>query len=93
VGSIARRNFKSAAVHITNIPETKSYIVTEAARSIKREMKSIRSLAHNSILCDQKEDLRLFRWEKLFVEFKQNVPTLVHLKQMKSWCHLSVVSF
>ena len=78
MGSIARRSFKSAAVRITNMPETKSYIVTEVARSIKREMKSICSFAHNSMLRDQKQDLRLFSWEKLFVEFKQNVPTLVH---------------
>ena len=41
VASLSRRNFRSAAIGITNMQNTKSYIVTEVAKNIKTEMKNV----------------------------------------------------
>jgi len=76
---------------MARLQATKSYVVEEVARSIKKEMKHICSLKHNSTLRnsakdksqlkdeDQERDLRLFSWKRLYTEFKDNVPTLVKL--------------
>ena len=77
IASLSRRNYKAAVTGITKIQQTGSYIVAEVAKSMKTEMKDICSLAHNSMLRGQDEQLKSFSWESLLVEFEQKVPTLI----------------
>ena len=62
-----------------NIGEAKPHMIAQVAKFIRAEMKSICSLAHNSILRGQHDQIKLFNWESVLVEFEQNVPTLILL--------------
>ena len=47
--------------------------------NIKREIKGICSDSHDSILLDNHEAVKRFSWETIWVELKEQVPTLMNL--------------
>ena len=62
-----------------NLQEAKPHIIAQVAKFIRVEMKNICSVAHNSILRGQHDQIKLFNWESILTEFEQNVPTLILL--------------
>lgn len=79
--ALGRRNYKSAAAKIVTNMKTHSYAMDALVRQIRREMKTICSLKHNSILRDKHEAIQKFSWETIWLELKQQVPTLVSMVQ------------
>ena len=58
--ALGRRNYKSAAVKIVTNTKTHYYAMDALVRQIRREMKTICSLKHNSILRDKHEVIQKF---------------------------------
>ena len=54
-------------------------VLKEVIKLIKKEMKVICSESHDSILRDCNEGIRFFKWERLFKEMCDQMPTLTTL--------------
>ena len=74
-----RRSYQSLASTIMRTPSTFDRLIREIAKKIKKEMKSLASLDHDSILRDDFEALKHFSWETVYLELEKNVPTLIKL--------------
>ena len=79
IASLSRKNFRAASSTFVNLQEAKPHIIAQVAKFIRVEMKNICSVAHNSILRGQHDQIKLFNWESILTEFEQNVPTLILL--------------
>ena len=55
------------------------YILNEVIKLIKREIKIICSMSHDSILRDNMEAVNHFSWETVWLELLANVPILMQI--------------
>lgn len=77
VKRVVRKNYVSLVTAVVNSPTTVKPTIKSLALKIRKEMKSLATLAHDSILRDTIEAVRLFSWERVIVELFQMVPTLM----------------
>ena len=78
VSALSRRNYKSAAVRLTEFSMTKGHIFQSITKNMKEEMKKICSLNHNSILRGKNSLIEDFTWQAVWLELSNNVPLLVN---------------
>lgn len=79
VKRIVLKSYPSLSTALTTSVRTGQYILNQVIRSIKKEIKAICSLTHDSILRDDKEALKYFSWETVWLELLPNVPTLLKI--------------
>ena len=58
-------------------PRTSDLAISSICHTIHKEMKNICSLSHDSILRDSHEGVKHFSWQTVFLELKNNMPTLI----------------
>lgn len=81
IRSLSRRSYKAATSSFSELPQTKTYLLNGFIRIVNKEIKSICSLKHNSILRGNHETMKRFSWEKIWTELDKNVPILLKLIQ------------
>jgi len=76
-----RRFHQALSKSIVNSPTTSKEIICQVFKKILLEMKEISSLEHDSILRSTYtvEALKHFEWERVWLELKENLPTLTSL--------------
>jgi L1 cell adhesion molecule like protein len=67
---------------------TSNHITREIVRSIDKELKSICSYNHDSVLRDCIEGLRMFSWETIWLELLRNLPSLMKILSLLIPQHL-----
>ena len=81
IKSLSRRSYKAAASRFSNLPQTKNHLFKGLVCTVKKEMKSICSIQHNSILRHNHESIKTFSWERIWHELEDNMPTLLKFIQ------------
>lgn len=76
---VIRKNYTSIAAAVVNSPSTSKSAISNIALKIKREMKSLGSVSHDSVLRDTVEAIKWFSWERVSLELFQKLPTLMAL--------------
>ena len=75
VSSCARKSYKSAASHVTELSQ--SQVLNVVALKIRSQMQAICSSNFSSMLRNDHGELKNFSWELLWDEFQTKVPWLV----------------
>lgn len=81
IRSLSRRSYKAATSSFSEMPQTKNYLLQSFVRTVNKEITSICSYKHNSILRDSHEGIKRFSWEVIWSELVENVPILLKLIQ------------
>lgn len=71
----------SIAPSVVNSPSTATEILSAVSHKILTEMKNLNSLPNDSILRNTYtiEALKYFDWERVLIELRTNIPTLINL--------------
>lgn len=69
--------YNSAAASIFSFSKTHNHVLAAVARQMRKEMKELCSLNHNSLLRSDHEAIKHFSWVAIFEELVKKVPTLV----------------
>ena len=77
IKSLSRRSYKAAASRFSDLPQTMNYLFKGFVCTVKKEMKSICCIQHNSILRHEHESIKTFSWERIWRELEDNMPTLL----------------
>ena len=76
---IVRKSYRSLSSSVVSSLRTADSVVATVSQSIRKEIKHIMSLEHDSILKDSTEAVRRFSWETVWLELTNEVPTLMKL--------------
>ena len=79
VKRLARKNLKAFSSSVVKSSFTSQNVLKEVTRMIRKEMKLISSENHGSVLRDCNEGIRYFKWERVFTELCDHMPTLTTL--------------
>ena len=77
IRSLSRRSYKAVASRLSKLPQMKSYLFKGFIQTLRREMKFICSLQHNSISRHEHESVKTFYWKRIWRELENNMPTLL----------------
>ena len=79
VKQYARRCYQAVAATAVQSTTTSDKVMREVVKTIKREMRELSSLEHDSILRDTVEAVKHFSWETVTLELNSKLPTLMQL--------------
>jgi len=86
VKGLTRRSYPSMATAlVTSQPGIKP-VIYSFARQIKLEIQGLCSEEHDTVLRNSKEAVKFFSWERIWLELKHNVPTLMTLLTLLVKC-------
>lgn len=92
--ALSRRNYKSAAVRLSEFSMTKGHILQSMIKNMRGEMKKICSLNHNSILRGKNSMIENFTWQAIWLELSNNIPSLVNFfKSLLPKSNIKFISF
>ena len=94
ISALTRRNYKSAAVRLTEFSVTKGHIMQSMIKNMKGEIKKICSVSHNSILRGKNSMIEKFTWQAIWLELSSNVPSVVNFfKNLLPKANVKFISF
>ena len=79
VKRIVRKNYASLSSCLVSSPRTSDHVISNICQTIHKETKRICSISHDSILRDTHEAVKSFSWQTVFLELKNNMPTLMKI--------------
>ena len=79
VKRIIRKNYASLSSCFVSSPRTSDLVISNVCQTIHKEMKNICSISHDSIIRDTHEAVKYFSWQTIFLELKNNMPTLMKI--------------
>ena len=72
-----RKNYISMAAGAVDSSDVGPAIVSRICSNIKREMKTISTITHNSFLRNSVESIKQFSWEAVYEELLNHIPMLM----------------
>ena len=78
IRSLSRRSYKAATSSFSELPQAKDYLLKGFVHTINKEIATICSQKHSSILRGGHESIKRFSWDRIWSEMNENMPT--HLK-------------
>ena len=81
IRSLSRRSYKAATSSFSELPQAKNYLLKGFVHIVDKEIKTICSRKHNSILRESHENIKRFSWERIWSELDEKVPTLLKFIQ------------
>ena len=76
---IARRSYSALSSSLVSSPRSANQVIAEIAIIIRKEMKQICSESHDSVIRDSQEGIKHFKWERVWTELVNHMPTLMKL--------------
>lgn len=73
-----RRTYSTIASSVVNSPSTANQVISDVSKKIIKEMKQFStsdSILNNTYTI---EALKYFDWERIWIEFEKNIPTLIN---------------
>ena len=81
IRSLSRQSYKAATSSFSELPPAKDYLLKGFVRTINKEIATICSQKHSSILRGGHESIKRFSWDRIWSELNENMPTLLKFLQ------------